>query len=63
MLVADLYSVTPVGNSPLQLGPVTANVWAVVPVFRVPGTSNTSVQPSSSGTMKYRSSASGMARM
>ena len=37
MLVADLYSVTPSGNSPFHSGPVMAYVWALLPVVRVPG--------------------------
>jgi hypothetical protein len=51
-LVGDLYSVTPLGSSPLQPGPVMAKVWALVPVVRLPGTWNTSVQPSSMGSRK-----------
>ena len=52
MPVGDLYSVTPSGSVPFQPGPVIAYFCAFVPVVRLPGTSNTSVQPSSIGNRK-----------
>ena len=47
--VGDLYSVTPAGSVPVQPGPVIAYFCAPVPVVRLPGTWNTSVQPESIG--------------
>ena len=52
MPVGDLYSVTPAGSVPVQPGPVIAYFCALVPVVRLPGTWNTSVQPSSIGNRK-----------
>ena len=49
MPVGDLYSVTPAGSVPDQPGPVIAYFCAPVPVVRLPGTWNTSVQPESIG--------------
>src|SRR5690606_29018462 len=59
ILVGDLYSVIPAGKDPFQPGPVTTKVCAAVPVVRLPGTSNTVVQPSSIGNSAYRSFMSG----
>ena len=50
--VGDLYSVTPSGSLPVQPGPVIAYFWALSPVVRLPGTSNTFVQASSIGIRK-----------
>jgi len=41
--------VTPSGSSPDQPGPVTANAPAPLPVVRVPGEANTSVQADTIG--------------
>ena len=51
MPVGDLISVTPAGSVPLQPGPGDRIFCALVPVVRVPGPANTSVQPSSIGIM------------
>ena len=59
MAVGDFSSTMPSGTVPVQPGPVIRKVFGPVPVVRDPGTSNTLVQPSSSGSMKYRPFMSG----
>src|SRR5262249_61128992 len=60
MPVGDLYWVTPLGRSPDHPGPVIAYFCGPVPVVRLPGSSNTLVQPSSIGKRKKRPFMSGM---
>src|SRR6185369_2283977 len=58
--VGDLYCLTPACSVPVQPGPTIAYFCAPVPVVLLPGTSNTSVQPSSIRKSAYRPFRSGM---
>ena len=52
MLVGDLYSLTPAGSVALPARAGDRVGLRPVPVVRLPGTSKTSVQPSSIGNRK-----------